>query len=92
VDSVHELWTTSGLSPWAMDHVRPKSMGHGPRPASVHSGPRWCSHERGDVSNGAQPPADQHSATTAGEGEWGTGVSPQGSPELGGGRAVARRQ
>jgi hypothetical protein len=56
----------------AMDHVRPQStMDRGGVAKSVVVRPLEL-----------QPPAalaHRHSAATAGEGEWGTGVSPQGS-------------
>jgi hypothetical protein len=53
---------------------------------SVHGGPRRCGQEHNGMPTGAQPLAvlaHQCSVATAGEGEWGTGVSAQGSPELG---------
>jgi hypothetical protein len=55
-----------------------RSTGRGPCPASVHSGPWWCGQEHSGAPTSAQPPAalaHRRSAVTAGEGEWGTGVS-----------------
>jgi hypothetical protein len=46
----------------------------------------WCGQERGGAPTGASAfgrSAHRRSTVTTGEGEWGMGVSPQGSPELG---------